>query len=866
VTTTISGSSNTIRLGTYDPAQLKYAEYYGGKKVYEYRGQPSTVIKIPGEPNALSFNGADVAYSSGGDWLVGIVKGKGIFRYDLTAHQGMLIAWDASSYTYSSGYKNTNNLAISDDGRFIAITLSVPNGGNSRPSLRVYDAQSCQDQYAKYSEPTKHNSCEYKDFWTGDYRTGNTRGIRDMLPTAEYPRRVRFVAEDTLTFDTIYDRTNSSAYKVARYSLRVPESTGREYVGVLGMGDSYIAGEGSAGSYYAGTDTKQNKCHLSWFSYPYRAGAQAFQRGRSVACSGAKMFDVTVAAGDPAGEVYDENQYAGQVQSKVPWKNRDREKILGTFSPGYGNQVLFATEYKPRTILLSVGGNDIAFAKILATCVSGEVAGTCYRYYEDRVQLMEQILGQYERLVKTYKSVLSEGGGVRVYVIGYPQILKEGGNCGANVHLNDAEVQFGARLITYLNGVIKRAAAEAGVYYVDTETALNGYRLCEASKNTAGVNGLTGGDDKGIEVQAHAAGKTYSKTIGLGNESYHPTTFGHKLLSQRVISSTTNLTASMPVPRPNNKPSLDYASSLLKDVAHAPEQQRHREAIKWSDGDISVLLKGSSYTTSVPKGALKQGVPVKGILRSDPTMLFEGVYDETKGLVFTIPNDIPIGLHTLDIYGMTPEDKSVDLREVAYVAEDADDFDGDGIANEQEACVLVIPRGVDEDSDGKDDACDEELRDVTVGETAPAPPTETPLSFDSDEEAYSPSSQSIITPYVSPEDTITENNSSQPKDVVTLSLSSSGDTTNASTLATAQSNQNLPPYFGYALTPSASAAQGDTSVTTPYVLGQISSAPEGQHSQTRESSNSSRLVALGIILIAFLCAGLIRQAARRTRV
>lgn len=97
-----------------------------------------------------------------------------------------------------------------------------------------------------------------------------------MLPTAEYPRRVRFTGIDTLTFDTIYDRTGPSAYKVARYSLRVPTTTSREYVSVLGMGDSYISGEGAAGTYSAGTDTKQNKCHLSWFSYPYRAGAQAF--------------------------------------------------------------------------------------------------------------------------------------------------------------------------------------------------------------------------------------------------------------------------------------------------------------------------------------------------------------------------------------------------------------------------------------------------------------------------------------------------------------------------------------------------------------------------------------------------------------
>lgn len=850
VTSTMSNGVNTIRLGAYDPAQLKFAEYYGGKKVYEYRGQPSTTIKIPGDSSALSFNASGVAYSSNGDWLVGVVKGKGIFRYDLTALQGKLVAWDAASYTYGFGYKNTNNLAVSDDGRFVAITFSVPSGSSTRPSLRVYDTQSCRDQYSNFLEPTKHNGCEYKDYWTGEYRTGNTRGIRDVLPTAEYPRRVRFTGIDTLTFDTIYDRTGPSAYKVARYSLRVPTTTIREYVSVLGMGDSYISGEGAAGTYFAGTDTKQNKCHLSWFSYPYRAGAQAFQYGHSVACSGAKMYDVAVTSTFQES-LRNENEelYGGQVSDKYDtnWSERDREKIISNYLPGYANQVVFAREYKPRTILLSVGGNDVAFAKILATCVAGEVAGTCYHYYEDRVQLMEQILGQYERLVKTYKSVLAESGGARVYVVGYPQILKEGGACGANVHFNAAEVQFGARLITYLNSIIKRAAAEAGVYYVDTESALNGYRLCEAPKNNAGVNGLTTGDDKGVKVQAHAGGKTYSKTIGIGNESYHPTALGHKLLAQRVTSSTTNLTAPMPAPKANNKPSLDYTSSLLKDVEHAPEQQRHREAIKWSDaGDISVLLKNSPHKTNAPKGTLKQGASIKGVLRSNPVTLFEGIYDETKGFVFTIPDYIPVGLHTFDIYGATPNGDTIDLREVVYVAEETDDFDGDGTPNEQETCVLVGSLGIDQDNDGADDACDSELRDISINDSVPELPATSSISFDPDEDIATPNPQGIVVPYIPPEDNnVNDNDSSQPKDTATQP---SGTTSNLmNTNGSTTIRQSLLPYFGYTLTPPGVDLQNstDTAATAATnVLGKKTDMPEKPNRQTTRTSNTITLITL----------------------
>ncbi|QQS18943.1 hypothetical protein IPL68_02695 [Candidatus Saccharibacteria bacterium] len=284
-----------LRIGSYDASQLKYAEYYGlpTKKVYEYRGEPTTILKTPDSTNYLNISTSDIAYSANGEWFAAIVNGKGIYQYNLSTLKGKLISWDAVTYSYG-GYRRTNNLAISDDGRFIAATFSVPSGNSTRPSLRVYDTQTCRDQYPNFLEPTKNNGCDYKDYWTGEYRTGNTRGIHNVLPTAEYPRRVRFTSDDTLTFDTIYDRTGQSAYSVARYSLRVPASTTREYISVLGMGDSYISGEGAAGTYFAGTDTKQNKCHLSWFSYPYRVGAQAFQHGHSVACSGAKTYDVTV--------------------------------------------------------------------------------------------------------------------------------------------------------------------------------------------------------------------------------------------------------------------------------------------------------------------------------------------------------------------------------------------------------------------------------------------------------------------------------------------------------------------------------------------------------------------------------------------
>ena len=749
---------------TYDASKLIFAQYNGYVKEYQYNGQPAKTLtyKTATAEENIAFAHTGVAYSQNGQWLVTLVSGGGIMVYDTTDFKGKLISWEAAAF--KPGDTRGDTMAVSDDGRFVAVTLNTGSTGTMKPALRVYDTASCRDQYPHKATATTSHPCEYKDYWTGEYRTGNTRGIHDVLPSAEYPRRVRFVGNHTITFDTVHSRTSATVFKAARYSVTVPETTSREYVGLLALGDSYISGEGAAGTYFYGTDTKQNKCHLSMYSHPYRIGPQLFQNSRSVACSGAKMLDVSMAAGDPeddkALKIFNENQYTGQVKDKKMWSDRlNRSEILTSFSPGYAQQNIFAREYKPRTVHLSVGGNDINFAGILVSCIATDTSGTCYRYYEDRVQLMNNILGQYDRLVATYKDVMKESSG-RLYVVGYPQIFKVGGNCGVNVRFNAAEVKFGAQLLTYLNSVIKRAAAEAGAYYVDTESSLNGYRLCEAPKNQAAVNGLTAGDDKGVPIQIHAGGKTYSRTVGMGKESYHPTVFGHKLLSQKVLANTANLTAPMPAPRANNKPSLDYSNALLQGVPKAAENQIQTEPIKWIDTDPKVLLKGEKYSTNVPGGTLKQGSTVKGVLRSDPVTLFEGIHSDDTTFIFEVPSEAPPGFHTFDIYGTTAEGMPIDLRQVVYVAETPDDFDGDGTKNDQESCLLVSPAGVDEDQDGVDDGCDGELLDrfIPVEQTPVLPPTN-PLNLDTAEaETNDPYAGSVVKPYIEPQVNPTEEN------------------------------------------------------------------------------------------------------------
>ncbi len=853
-------SGTTLRIGAYDSALLKYAEYYGlpTVKQYEYLGQPTTFFK-DASGNQISFETSDIAYSANGEWLAARVSGNGLYLKNFSAQHGKLITWEAADYTSGGGYTKTNNIAVSSSGRYVAITLSVQSGNTTRPALRVYDRLTCRDQYALRSEVAKHNSCEYKDLWTGEYRTGNTRGLRDMVQGAEYPRRVRFVDDKTITFDSVYDRTGPTSFKVACYSVTMPQETVREYVGVLGMGDSYISGEGAAGTYLTGTDTKQNKCHLSWYSYPYQTGAKEFPYGRSVACSGARMYDVTVTSVFAEG-IKDENEqkYGGQGADRYTrkWANRDSTTILNTFTPGYANQVIFTREYKPRTILLSIGGNDIHFANILSSCVDPKSSkGTCYEYYEDRIQIMKNVLEQYDKLVKTYKSVLTESGGARVYVVGYPQIAKVDGNCGANVLMNSAEIRFGSQLITYLNSIIKRAAAEAGAYYVDTESALNGYRLCEAPKNKAAMNGATKGNDSGPLNM-------------IGQESYHPTVFGHKLLGQTILAKTYNLTVTMPAPVKNNKPALDTTNALLQ-VPHNPEADQRSRSIKWPESDaVSLFQQNNRYTTNIPPGTLQKVKPIEIVLHSTPVTLYEGDYSD-QPVVITIPSTVEPGFHRLDIYGTDSSGQPIDLRQVVYVTASATNYDGDDLPNLTDPCPSLPQSGTDEDADGIDDACDGEIRDIPLDDPLPELPPQNPLSFDSDDAEDEGYANSLLKPYVLPQVKPTEeNSSSQTKtDSNILSTASNPGAGMASQLTTAlRVSGNLAPYYGHALfthnesMQNAANPQGSTTEvlgTTTLRVPKIVSS---------EGSNDWRLVyVLASVFVVFMAALMLRKKARRKR-
>jgi hypothetical protein len=658
----------------------------GYMPVRHYYSYTTRDTKVLSDVNGAAYHIMDgsIAYSQNGDWAVFVVMHKGIVLFDLKKWQGKLI--DASTIVSGTVTHETKgvNLAVSNDGQFVALNNPTSDG---KPTLFVYDTTTCKDQSDRSASLS--NGCEYKDVWNGMYR-GKLTGtaIKDQVG-AEYPRHIRFAGDSLLQFDSVHDRTDAQHFEVSRYAAVVSESVHERYLSLLGMGDSYISGEG-ARVYLDDTDTANNKCHNSWLSYPVSTGRTYFPQVRNVACSGAKINDVDAGVSLLGGAVDTaRSNYEGQVKNKESWSNRETStqlQVMGSFIPGYADQILFSNEYEPRITLLSIGGNDIHFADIVSQCVSPQNSDTCYATREDREELMEQIIAQYYRLVALYKDVAASSGG-NVYVIGYPQIAKPGGNCGSNVLMNNDEVQFSADLIAYLNSVISRAAASAGVYYVDTQKALTGYRLCEAAKGHAAMNGFTTGKDSGLGTGA-------VRFNFIGQESYHPTAFGYKLIGETIAAKTYDFTAPMPTPTNKPAPTVDLNSPLLTNV---PATRRTLNMLIWRDPLFyNPFTTGEALVLDTVREGLAYGSNYTLQLHSTPVVLSQGKVGSGQ-IAVTIPIDTPAGIHTLDLYGTDDQGRAVDVRQVVYIGT---------LADLQEPCLNMPLSGSDEDGDGIDDTCD----------------------------------------------------------------------------------------------------------------------------------------------------------------
>lgn len=628
------------------------------------KGPEWTLLGNDGKP--LPINRYAMAFSPNGAWMVADLPMQGFVRINLATFD---ITPFAMSMQQNGDYSNYSaQVSITDSGQYVVIKPSP------YAQLSVYDLNSCTSHTLPIVQASQE--CSSRDYWS--YLTQNIPNLRAVY-------QPRLLADSRLSFTAMYNYVSGSNFKVAKFQMLAP-GTMQSGTSYLGLGDSFAAGEG-AFAYEAGTDTSNDACHLSAKSYPLLLSTDIFAGGHSVACSGAKTVDI----------IDFSSNYRGQVRDDIPRGHRkDVAKIISNYTPGYLAQMEFVSKYDPDVVTLSVGGNDIGFADIIENCVSpAEINTSCYPTYEDRLELAQSISATFNKLASTYSTVAH--GGRRVYVIGYPQIVKPGGDCAVNVHLDNHETQLAADIVDYLNVTIQRAASKAGVRYVDVSHAFDGHRLCEAAPWETAVNGFTAGNSSGLGPFKF-----------IGSESYHPNELGHSLFETAILKQTANLTQAMPTADPSvtapatsisiADASLPRSGRQTSTVIHSdkvvPGLLLHNENVNvWLDDALAILKLNSQYHVFFHSDPVDAGT-----LTTDGSGTLQGQ--------ITVPASLPVGFHTLHIQGVNVLGQPIDITKTVFVGDTATDLDGDRVPDQAGQCVFMPTIGIDSDDDGIDDACD----------------------------------------------------------------------------------------------------------------------------------------------------------------
>ncbi|ADB32622.1 Triacylglycerol lipase [Kribbella flavida DSM 17836] len=220
----------------------------------------------------------------------------------------------------------------------------------------------------------------------------------------------------------------------ALFSPTVAQAAAPDYVA---LGDSYASGVGTR-TYLADSGA----CQRSTKAYPYVDAARIGANLTFVACSGARVADVTA------------NQ-------------------LGPLNSG----IEFVT--------LQVGGNDAGFSSVITECAKPAWLANCDGAINTAQATINNTLPG--RLTTLYATVRSRATAAKIVVVGYPRLFN-GTDCNAGTFFSAAEMTRLNQTADLLNAKIGAAAGAAGFPFVNPTSAFIGHAVCGSPE---WINGLS---------------------------------------------------------------------------------------------------------------------------------------------------------------------------------------------------------------------------------------------------------------------------------------------------------------------------------------------------------------------------------------
>jgi lysophospholipase L1-like esterase len=238
------------------------------------------------------------------------------------------------------------------------------------------------------------------------------------------------------------------------------------------LGDSYSAGEGAPP--YSGVAG----CFQSTQSYGFQL-ANGAPTPTMLACSGAITDNIDTTAQHPT-------------------------------LPGTQLQQLKKNSLSNSLITLTIGGNDVNFAKDLETCIFSVHSCTT-----QQATISQTITTLEPRLVQVYQEIRQTAPGADIIVLGYPLLFAAPDTARCHnliiaAGMSKSEMTMIRTLAAQLDTVISQAAAQAGVVSAanEVEQGFAGHEACVANKNAEWINEITG-----LTMMVHG--------------SFHPTAAGY---------------------------------------------------------------------------------------------------------------------------------------------------------------------------------------------------------------------------------------------------------------------------------------------------------------------------------------------------
>lgn len=151
-----------------------------------------------------------------------------------------------------------------------------------------------------------------------------------------------------------------------------------------------------------------------------------------------------------------------------------------------------------RLVLLTLGGNDLGFARVLGECVqlsfTDPWGSPCAAHYTSggTDQLAALIRAEAPRMAAGLAAIAVRAPLARIAVVGYPDLFPLRGGCWPRVPITAGDIAYLRGLEIKFNAMLAADAAAAGATFVDTYTPTIGHDFCQP-ESVRDVEGLIPG-------------------------------------------------------------------------------------------------------------------------------------------------------------------------------------------------------------------------------------------------------------------------------------------------------------------------------------------------------------------------------------